>query len=920
MGRFLIVTVTGSGESHEAESNTSLYLEKASSAVQNNSHSGDFLFKSIITDSKLCKVKKIFPENGWALLADYKQIWITPACDENGQETAFERDLLLADCLHEVADSLPYTGAILRVSLFDNCTDIKEDEQCDHFIPVAGALRRLREWHNGQILLVNNTEKLPSSREPLVDLGHCEVVDNVEQLKLSIPSWEGKIAVVDRIESKGPTFTGCCLNSDVWEKLLSEKVQTCMTYVHKSKGIGKRCKPDPVQLQSTRPVCGRTMEILQEVDLRTFPYFLSDCWSLSLNVHEGHPDVLMKYIQELEQVGLLARLRVYSDGRYIPCCGRTNSLNTEAWKKRILGNSCEEPPEKSVANSVIFIYLLLLPPIDRALSSSVAVQVLLSPQEINQNVIELMTKQSIPESYGPQIDQAHLNSDLRVLQSEGFQNLQKLLQEHNETTAKSLENTQELGESDVEKMRQDIMEIASEMQDKIVSSAFKNQRTLMEYMQEGSHYQTIPLQWIAESSLEPAKFPEKMALQAKYAKSIAFQSYPSTDSLLNYSPISLEEMEKKRYTTDFDVDDILRMFNKDGSPVAPPFTPEKVVGRNLCRVDSTPDLNTQWPNSQSIQYHDIYYYMDENDLGLEKKYSKIRDKVLEQDTLCTFVSPVKKRTQKLQRMSPIRSSPRRRNSAQHLMTRNRSDSFQSSSSQLPPHQLMAQDVFKQPRPSLHSPSPRLLSTSLNASGSIPSASQLHSGNRTAASSTSHFMSQPVSHSTPLSSLPRRVSPHKKLLSRSHSLTGVQTLPAVTSKNNRLNFNPKKEHEPLVSQRSQQLSTSEASRRQSFHAMSSISDPPVRKSPRKTAIKALDSSKHENQMSWQRTSDSSLSNVSKSCSSERTGLSRTSSALDLDETSQQSQSGLQQPKMKRSDRHKLKLKSIIKNVLEEKGVT
>ena len=65
--------------------------------------------------------------------------------------------------------------------------------------------------------------------------------------------------------------------------------------------------------------------------------------------------------------------------------------------------------------------------------------------------------------------------------------------------------------------------------------------------------------------------------------------------------------------------------------------------------------------------------MDENDLGLEKKYSKIRDKVLEQDTLCTFLSPIKKKPQRLQKVSPIRSSPRRRNSAQHLMIRSRSD-------------------------------------------------------------------------------------------------------------------------------------------------------------------------------------------------------------------------------------------------------
>ncbi|GFR82737.1 hypothetical protein ElyMa_004106500 [Elysia marginata] len=490
-----------------------------------------------------------------------------------------------------------------------------------------------------------------------------------------------------------------------------------------------------------------------------------------------------------------------------------------------------------MANDVYFLYFLLLPSHGPGLQLSAVVQVMLSPREINKNVIDLMTKQTNIGSNSLELNLADFNSDIHVLQGEAFVNLLKLLQEHKKNTAKEIDDhTKGLCKTEAEKVHQDIMDVAFEVQDKIFKLAFQGQPTLKEYMQQGKiHCLANSLQWVSESSLDYGKFPEKMALQAKVVKKTELKSYPSLDSLHSSSPIPLEEVEKKRYTTDFVITDVLRMFNKDGTPIAPPFTPEKVEGRNLCRVDSTPDLNTQWPNSQSLQYHDIYYYMDENDLGLEKKYSKIRDKVLEQDTLSTFVSPIKKKPQRLQRVSPIRSSPRRQNSAQHLMTRSRSDSVQSVSPAVP-HQPAGKDVFKQPSLSLHSSLPRCLITP----GSNSSSKSQSSG-RAAASSRHGLTSQPMSHSTPLSSLPLRISPRKKVLSRSFSSAYMKTSPAATvSKNDIIKqASQKKQVTPLLSQRTLHRSLSEA------HSLKAISppDPPVRRSPRKSAGAVLDSSKN-----------------------------------------------------------------------------
>ena len=48
-------------------------------------------------------------------------------------------------------------------------------------------------------MLINKSQKIPASREILIDFGHCQVVDSLERCQLDIPSWEGKIAVVDKI-------------------------------------------------------------------------------------------------------------------------------------------------------------------------------------------------------------------------------------------------------------------------------------------------------------------------------------------------------------------------------------------------------------------------------------------------------------------------------------------------------------------------------------------------------------------------------------------------------------------------------------------------------------------------------------------------------------------------------------------------
>ena len=156
-----------------------------------------------------------------------------------------------------------------------------------------------------------------------------------------------------------------------------------------------------------------------------------------------------------------------------------------------------------------------------------------------------------------------------------------------------------------------------------------------------------------------------------------------------------------------------------------------------------------------------------------------------------------------------------------------------------PHHHAGKNIFKQPSLSLRSPSSQRLSLNLSATDNSAS-SQSFSGIRGAASLVHCSPSQPVSHSTPLSAIPCRVSPRKKVLNRSLSLASVQASPAAeSSKNNRVNPIAKQGASQntlsalSMSQKSRSMSMSDAF---SMHRLQDVSspDPPVRRSPRKSA--------------------------------------------------------------------------------------
>lgn len=66
---------------------------------------------------------------------------------------------------------------------------------CSSFIPIAGALKRLIEWHNGHAVFVKLNLEISIIGKQLAEFGHCQVVSSCEELVIKDNRWTGKISL-----------------------------------------------------------------------------------------------------------------------------------------------------------------------------------------------------------------------------------------------------------------------------------------------------------------------------------------------------------------------------------------------------------------------------------------------------------------------------------------------------------------------------------------------------------------------------------------------------------------------------------------------------------------------------------------------------------------------------------------------------
>ncbi|KAK0061822.1 mdm2-binding protein isoform X2 [Biomphalaria pfeifferi] len=554
--------------------------------------------------------------------------WITPSelqslissLDDsftNTNQISDQHDL--SSVLHKMADSLPYLGTLLSV-IFIFGTTKENDLQCKSFLSIAGALKRLTEWHNAEVIINKLTSQLPATGQKLLEMGNFRLLDTLNLPSRPFLGWAGSLVLMNKCEGKGFVLPGYELECDDWVSFLQYKLSPlrCLP----KKPICNTRKFVNQQISGLKQhVLGRCIEILQEVDLQTVPLFLFDKWTLILAVKDGVSSSVINYIQEMQQTGLLARLRIYNDVKEIPLCGELPNVRTEAWKERIISNYRHlidpeeiniDPEEINIGYEYKYLYFILLPqaPPKNASHLSVMTQVLLSPYEINESIFEMFgdtrfCNSSNNSAHCPDLDLLKTKDELYI-QPDKFVQLLEFFTKNPD----SLKYTQD-----------------------VLSSIPKEQ--IEPFCDKKIPYKCDDSSCIRESSMSH----ERRILEAKESVSINSQKYDSVQS-----SASRDDSDKNIDSWDFNVLDLLQRYHylESSTPVAP----IKVKGRGLCRYESHPDYSLSWPNSQHLLAPDIYYYRDENDLLFERMYAKIRDRSNDVDTGSSFISPLKKKTRK----------------------------------------------------------------------------------------------------------------------------------------------------------------------------------------------------------------------------------------------------------------------------------
>ncbi|BFZ12956.1 hypothetical protein BsWGS_15995 [Bradybaena similaris] len=777
----------------------------------------------------------------------------------------------LAKGLHDAADSLPYLGSCVDIMLCIGHPDAVVADS-DSVIPVAGALRRLFDWHDGCAVVVKSRPKLSALEHHLARFAHCQVINSADKLHLNWPRWRGKVAVIDHIENKGHVFPACWLDSHDWDSLVQQKLLCArQTSADRHSDAG---------VSSQTAVFGRTVEVLQEVDLRTFPLCLLDSWSLHLRADEQESEILMKYIQDLDQTGLLARVRVFPDISKIPVCGNMN-LSTASWKDRVISevDSMQENEEEQVFDDWLFLYFLLLPSHSGSPLSSVVAQVLLSPHEINRSVLpivedRILAQKSVTEQSRNHCRREVVPCDELVLdQRDTLEMMLILLKENLQQMLSEYQDVSKGGHA-----CERILDMGADIQGQIISAAFHECPSVQKSSQD--RRAGCGVSWFTGPALDLSRCPERLAMQATETRK-TLHSFASVDSLTTSSPLSAADVDKKKESADFDVHDVCEYFNHDGSlkeAAACPMKSVRLKGRGLCSVDRRSSHNLQWPESMLLKYHDIFYYNSEINWSLEKRYSKVRDRGYFQDTRSSFVSPVKKAQQ-------MHSMLRRSASAQISVA----DSRPERPRRMSPRKASMADIFKQPVSHLCSPRKLSQDTLNSATPEFP----LFSKSKSLGQLSSDLRAQSAD-------LPKR---SRESFSRNRA--GDDPVPSVADQGH--------------GKRSSTLSDSGTACKRdrklpvlSFHDADSLC--PVRRSPRRFSRPLRISSDSSVNVSIEEKPDlreGSFHEV-RNASFEHQQVVKERS---LGNKTSESASA----KMKRSDRHKLKLQRIIDHVLREKGI-
>ncbi|KAK6185190.1 hypothetical protein SNE40_007478 [Patella caerulea] len=647
------------------------------------------LFSLIITDENFDQSVQLDGDN---ITWFSKDEW-------HGQKNLLQNEILsctLAEAINGMADSLAYSGEPVKCYLF-----LPEDVDFNSHLGLYGALYRLKLWHNVKPTFVTTSDCLTESVLSLTQFLEADIIDEMKLDEEEPVIWSGKVTVMNKIEDKGYQFAGFNLSCDDIECL-----EKRLCFHHSGQPITTNNK-DTFQF-------GRMIEILDDVDMSTIPTFLLT--PLTLNLHVNIENMASRiFLQDVHNrhagTALVGRIATYKSTD-IPTCG-SKHLKTSFWKEAIMNDiTCVQEPEEEHLPGFQYLHFIVTkhPGKDEHDMAPLKLTVLKSPKEINKNLLTVLEKSDSVTS-DSDIKTDFLSSlpcinnlDLTLLHDHLNQIQVGLLKEW-------IDEREEKNLSTVISQHH-LLSFIESTQSQFMTALFHT----YQHHEEIKTHDITCIDINSDLDIDPAMWPERLALQYYESKQKTIRRFKSSDSMPLSSPFYPQESG-----TSLDAVEFLRYFQADGTAINDKMSPvrKKSTGRTVKRFSSHDSL-TSWPESKDANYHDVYYYSKKED----NHFAKVRDKFMKEETYCSLYTPFygktksKKIESKMSRtssghiLSPTRRSPRGK---KRKHTDNVKSSSQTSVKQnvgLRTPTKLAQRQLKSPkkRPSQQSPRKRVTSS------------------------------------------------------------------------------------------------------------------------------------------------------------------------------------------------------------------
>ncbi|CAG2219185.1 unnamed protein product [Mytilus edulis] len=538
-----------------------------------------------------------------------------PKITESEDDVESRPQRTVCDLLHELADSMPFAGCIIDIFV-----DIPEefDSSCEGFLPLYGAVRRFKDWHNTVVTSIYQGDNTSTDNE------FTDIIPGIQTCRmddLDFPDkviWRGKISVVDKTVNKGFILPGLELRQNS-----INKERSVITH--------------PRSQENKDVVLGRMLEVLDEVDIETIPPYM-----LTSNS------------------GILMRLLCYHGDVLETLCGE-KYLNTTSWKESIIADiTFIQEPEEELLPGHEYIHFIAYCKED---SQDIIMCQLRSPYQLNGQVFDFIYHNSVlpPDEHGED-DNLDFISELPFFSEENWNQMMVSLKDI---------QVQLLKEWLSDKERKDSPSVVK--LDDLHAFLYEVQKTFLNQVKEklpvtGIPRQPLPdLQAFSELEKSPSSWSERCLLVYQESQRKSFNRLQSTDSMALSSPVQSEDMPST-----IDITGFLKLFQQDGNPAATKLSPvrKRHPSRSFRLQNSSDIQKSSWPDCHYMPHFDIYYNIGKKTEKLETQNYKLREKHVKAETLTSgpttvFKLPKKKSNDSLIGLEQVsadllpRKSPRK---------------------------------------------------------------------------------------------------------------------------------------------------------------------------------------------------------------------------------------------------------------------